>query len=53
MKEGPVRLSEFENEDNNHFLSSIDTPIRSDAFAIDDELKGKLLLIGIEEIFIF
>lgn len=39
MKEGPVRLAEFENEDYNHFLSSIETPIRSDAFAIDDDLK--------------
>ena len=50
MKEGPVRLAEFENEDNNHFLSSIDTPIRSDAFAIDDELKIELIEKKFKEI---
>jgi len=43
MREGPVRIAEFENEDDNHFLTSIDTPIRSDAFAIDDELKIELI----------
>ena len=43
MKEGPVRLAEFENDDHNHFLSSMETPIRSDAFAIDDELKIELI----------
>jgi GTP cyclohydrolase I len=43
MKEGPVRLAEFENDDHNHFLSSIETPIRCDAFAIDDELKIELI----------
>ena len=42
MREGPVRLAEFEQEDDNHFLSSIETPIRSDAFEIDDDLKNRI-----------
>ncbi len=50
MKEGPVRLADFENEDDNHFLSSIETPIRSDAFAIDDELKIELIEKKFKEI---
>lgn len=50
MKEGPVRLAEFENDDNNHFLSSIETPIRSDAFEIDDELKIELIEKKFKEI---
>ncbi len=50
MKEGPVRLAEFENEDSNHFLSSIETPIRTDAFEIDDELKIELIEKKFKEI---
>jgi len=50
MREGPVRIAEFENEDDNHFLSSIETPIRSDAFAIDDELKIELIEKKFKEI---
>ncbi len=50
MKEGPVRLAEFENDDHNHFLSSIETPIRSDAFEIDDELKIELIEKKFKEI---
>ncbi len=50
MKEGPVRLAEFENEDSNHFLSSIETPIRRDAFEIDDELKIELIEKKFKEI---
>jgi GTP cyclohydrolase IA len=50
MKEGPVRLAEFEADDTNHFLSSIDTPIRNDAFLIDDELKIELIEKKFKEI---
>lgn len=50
MKEGPVRLADFENDDNNHFLTSIETPIRSDAFEIDDELKIELIEKKFKEI---
>jgi GTP cyclohydrolase I len=30
-------------DDDNHFLTSIETPIRSDAFEIDDEIKIELI----------
>lgn len=50
MKEGPVRLAEFEHENDNHFLSSIETPIRSDAFEIDDDLKIELIEKNFKEI---
>lgn len=43
MKEGPVRLAEFEHLDDDHNLTSIETPIRSDAFSIDDALKIELI----------
>ena len=50
MKEGPVRLAEFEELDENHFLSSIETPIRADAFVIDDDLKIELIEKKFKEI---
>lgn len=43
MKEGPVRLADFEHLEDDHILTSIETPIRSDAFSIDDELKIELI----------
>lgn len=50
MKEGPVRLADFENLDDDHQLTSIETPIRSDAFEIDDELKIELIEKSFKEI---
>ncbi len=50
MKEGPVRLADFENLDDDHHLTSIETPIRSDAFEIDDELKIELIEKSFKEI---
>ncbi len=50
MKEGPVRLADFENLDDDHHLTSIETPIRSDAFEIDDDLKIELIEKNFKEI---
>lgn len=50
MKEGPVRIADFENLDDDHLLTSIETPIRSDAFEIDDELKIELIEKNFKEI---
>lgn len=50
MKEGTVRLAEFESPESSHFLSSIETPIRTDAFLIDDELKIELIEKKFKEI---
>ncbi len=43
MKDGQVKITEIEDLDDNHLLTSIETPIRSDAFEIDDELKIELI----------
>lgn len=43
MKDGQVRIADIEDLDDNHSLTSIETPIRSDAFEIDDELKIELI----------
>lgn len=50
MKEGPVRLADIENLDDDHHLTSIETPIRSDAFEIDDDLKIELIEKNFKEI---
>ncbi|HMN50400.1 MAG TPA: GTP cyclohydrolase I FolE [Ignavibacteriaceae bacterium] len=50
MRDGIVRSDEFEDLDHEHFLSSIDTPIRSDAFEIDDDLKIELIEKKFKEI---
>lgn len=50
MKEGPVRLADFDNLDDDHQMTSIETPIRSDAFEIDDELKIELIEKNFKEI---
>lgn len=50
MKEGPVRLADFEQEENSHFLSSLETPIRNDAFEIDDDIKVELIEKKFKEI---
>ncbi len=50
MRDGIVRSDEFEDLDREHFLSSIDTPIRSDAFEIDDDLKIELIERKFKEI---
>ncbi|MCJ7555123.1 MAG: GTP cyclohydrolase I FolE [Ignavibacteriaceae bacterium] len=43
MRDGQERISEIEEIDDNHFLTSIDTPIRKDAFLIDDDIKIELI----------
>lgn len=50
MRDGQVRPEEFENIENDHILTSIDTPIRNDAFEIDDELKIELIEKKFKEI---
>ena len=43
MRDGQVRAAEIEEVDNDHILTSIETPIRSDAFEIDDDIKIELI----------
>jgi len=43
MRDGQVRTPEIEEVDNDHIMTSIETPIRSDAFEIDDEIKIELI----------
>jgi GTP cyclohydrolase I len=43
MRDGQVRAAEIEEVDNDHILTSIETPIRSDAFEINDEIKIELI----------
>ena len=43
MRDGQVRAAEIEEVDNDHILTSIETPIRSDAFEIDDDFKIELI----------
>ena len=43
MRDGQVRAAEIEEVDNDHILTSIETPIRSDAFGIDDDIKIELI----------
>ncbi len=55
MKDGIVNSNGFKlyNEDvsdDHHYLTSIDTPIRSDAFEIDDDIKIELIQKKFREI---
>ena len=43
MRDGQVRAAEIEEVDNDHILTSIETPIRSDAFEVDDDIKIELI----------
>ncbi len=43
MRDGNVHAAQIEEVDNDHILTSIETPIRSDAFEIDDEIKIELI----------
>ncbi|MGQ9644043.1 MAG: GTP cyclohydrolase I FolE [Ignavibacterium sp.] len=48
MKDGFQNPNNFKmnndsSDDDNHYLTSIETPIRSDAFEIDDEIKIELI----------
>lgn len=43
MRDGNVRSVQIEEVDNDHILTSIETPIRNDAFEIDDEIKIELI----------
>lgn len=43
MKDGQLKIRELEEISDNHILSSIETPLRSDAFEIDDEIKIELI----------
>ena len=43
MRDGQVRAAEIEEVDNDHILTSVETPIRSDAFEIDDDIKIELI----------
>lgn len=43
MRDGQVRITDNEEIGDNHILTNIETPIRSDAFEIDDELKIELI----------
>ncbi|MBI1183410.1 GTP cyclohydrolase I FolE [bacterium] len=46
-KKEPINLSEF---DDDHIMSSIETPLRDDAFELDEELKVELIEKKFEEI---
>ncbi len=55
MKDGIVNSNGFklykeDIDDDNHYLISIDTPIRSDAFEIDDDIKIELIQKKFREI---
>ncbi|MEP0861333.1 MAG: GTP cyclohydrolase I FolE [Ignavibacterium sp.] len=54
MKDGIPNSNSFFSENNqhddDHYLTSIETPIRSDAFEIDDELKIELIEKNFREI---
>lgn len=43
MRDGQVRTTDIEEIGDNHLQTNIETPIRSDAFEIDDELKIELI----------
>jgi len=46
MKDSNEVVNDLENDDiigDNHLLSSLDTPLREDAFDIDDDLKIELI----------
>lgn len=40
---GNFKINNNSTDDDNHYLISIETPIRSDAFEIDDEIKIELI----------
>lgn len=43
MKDGQVRITDIEEIGDDHILTNIETPVRRDAFEIDDELKIELI----------
>jgi GTP cyclohydrolase I len=45
-----VESMEFENISDDHLLTSIETPLRSDAFKLDDDLKIELIEKNFKEI---
>ncbi len=47
---GKSHIIDFEEIIDDHILSSVDTPLRSDAFKIDDELKIELIEKNFKEI---
>lgn len=50
MRDGNLGSKEIDDFDQEHFLTSIETPIRSDAFEIDDDLKIELIEKKFKEI---
>lgn len=43
MRDGSVKMSQADEIGDNHASGSIDTPLRSDAFIIDDDIKIELI----------
>ena len=43
MREGQFRSTKIQEYDKDYSLISIETPVRSNAFKIDDELKIELI----------
>ncbi len=50
MRDGQFRSAEYNEIEQDHIFTSIDTPIRNDAFEIDDELKIELIEKKFKEI---
>lgn len=50
MRDGQFRSAEYNEIEQEHIFTSIDTPIRNDAFEIDDELKIELIEKKFKEI---
>lgn len=47
ISSGSIRITEFDHDEigDNHLFTSIETPMRKDAFALSDHEKNKGLLI--------
>ena len=50
MRDGQFRSEEYNEIEQDHIFTTIDTPIRNDAFEIDDELKIELIEKKFKEI---
>ena len=50
MRDGQFRSTEYNEMEQDHIFTTIDTPIRNDAFEIDDELKIELIEKKFKEI---